>query len=114
MLNGPTAMPRLLDDAFRALAHPERRQLLRTLAAHHPQPDQSPQSSDDVTVDLERHGVDTRISMHHRHLPLLEAAGFIDRSEDDQLITRGPNFEVLRPYLQAIEEMDLPGGTDGR
>lgn len=42
--------------------------------------------------------------MYHNHLHMLESAGLIEWHPDDRTITEGPNFEVIRPLLQVIDE----------
>lgn len=103
-----------LDDAFRALVYPERRRLLFALADHHPGTHTSFDCIDDVPFhsgeDIE--GIHTR--MHHMHLPMLEAAGFIERHDDNRKISIGRNFDMIRPLLQFIDqETARVGAIDG-
>lgn len=93
-----------LDDAFRALAHPERRRLLRALADHNPQSDQSFDYSDTDSTESRETKENIHMRIHHNRLPMLEAAGFIERNTHDREITKGPNFEVIRPLLHVIDD----------
>lgn len=93
-----------LDDAFRALVHPERRRLLLALADHNPRPDHSFDCVDDVRFDSSENMEDIQLRMHHLHLPMLEAAGFIERLDEDREITIGRNFAEIRPLLQFVEQ----------
>lgn len=93
-----------LDGAFRALAHPERRRLLNALADHNPQSDQSFEYPDDVPLESIETKDYIHMRMHHNHLPMLEKAGFIEWHTDDREITKGPNFDVILPLLQVIDD----------
>ena len=48
----------------------------------------------------------------HTHLPKLEAEGYIDWQRDEDRVTRGPNFDEIRPVLRALHDRrdDLPDG----
>lgn len=96
-----------LNDAFKTLANPERRQFLLALAADTPRQDPS--------ADRMEAGREYRVRMSHVHLPMLEAAEIIERCEDDREITRGPEFDEIRPLLQVVDEnTNRVGATDER
>ncbi|PCR90492.1 transcriptional regulator [Natrinema ejinorense] len=49
-------------------------------------------------VDLE----ELLIHMTHVHLPKLEADGFINWDKEDHVVTKGPNFEEIRPLIELM------------
>ncbi|WP_255198651.1 transcriptional regulator [Halorarius litoreus] len=97
------------DDILDALAHVQRRKLLVALLDHNPQ--------DDVPVVVDASESDTEalqrlIMMKHSHLPKLERYGFIDRNQETKEVSKGPNFEEIRPVLEVLleNEGELPSG----
>lgn len=90
-------MPSTLDEAFRALANAERRWLLLALQ------DRGEGSEEPLRLpeDLPARETD-RVEMYHAHLPLLEEAGFVAWDRDADRVSRGPQFEELRPFLRAL------------
>lgn len=42
--------------------------------------------------------------LHHMHLPMLESAEIVEWHKDEQEITKGPNFDVIRPLLRVLNE----------
>lgn len=82
------------DTVFEALSSSDRRKLLASLIADSP-PDDSAQ-----------HVPDDDILLYHTHLPKLDDYGFVDWNEDDQTVTRGPNFDLARPFLELLAEHD--------
>lgn len=97
-------MTATLDDAFKALADPERRQLLLALADQHPQSVRSLDYLDDSPSEPMKNEEHRQLLMQHGHLPMLEAAGFIEWHENGRELTRGPNFDVLRPLIEYLDE----------
>lgn len=91
------------DDLLDALAHIQRRKLLVALLGHDPQDDES------VVIDTDEE-LDRLIQMTHVHLPKLEAYGFIDWNRETNEVSRGPQFEEIRPLLELLQshEDDLP------
>lgn len=96
-----------IDDAFKALANPERRRLLMALADHNPQSDQTFNYPDDVPTEPWENEENILVRTHHNHLPMLEDGGFIEWHKDEQEITKGPNFDMVRPLLAVHDEGGL-------
>lgn len=97
---GARADPGQLDDAFGALADPVRRWVLLVLAAgdrREAEPFHYPEDLPFDALDAE-----TRRSLHHTHLPKLEAVGLIEWDVDDRAVTRGPRFGVVGPFLDVV------------
>jgi len=65
--------------------------------------DQLDSDSDDETL---------KPSMHHVHLPKLEASGYIDVDQQQRAVRRGPQFDEIRPLLELLEDnqRQLPDG----
>ena len=93
------------DDALRALAHPDRRRLLRALAEHNPQPDDTLHVPEDVPFENPKRE-QLRIRLYHTHLPKLEEAGLIHWDRDAHKVTKGPQFGEVRPLLNLLTESD--------
>ena len=62
-----------------------------------------PEGADQETIQLE---------LPHRHLPQLDEAGFIDWDRETGRITRGEDFEEIRPLLELMDNhrAELPDG----
>ena len=103
-------MPPDWDEMFTALADPHRRRLLVALLDHNPQEDTLQVSEEMDTGDVALEVFQTR--MYHRHLPKLEAAGYIGWDQDRHEIVKGPKFNEIRPLLELIHANrdELPGG----
>jgi len=104
-----SAQERTIDDIFDALGHVQRRKLLRALLIHNPQEDDSVVIDADESADEEF----TRfMQMHHIHLPKLEDYGFITGNQKTNGVSKGPNFEEIRPMLKLLvdHEEELPDG----
>ena len=89
-----------MDAQLDALGHVDRRRLLIALL--------HAASEGDGTVELDQMASDTAerrldVSMHHSHLPTLEAEGFVDTTEDDRAVTTGPRFEDIVPLLELLD-----------
>lgn len=98
-----------LDAVFRALSHTTRRRVLATVMKDNPRSadefetiEFGPDGSDEETISVE---------LRHTHLPHLDDAGFIDWDEETGTVTRGEDFEDIRPLLELMDEHreDLPG-----
>lgn len=95
-MNGPTGpaseRERQLDRLFRLLSSQTRRELLRILDhGHHPV------SIRRLAAELSETGSDettTRIELYHRHLPALEAAGFVDWNRENETVNNAPRSGV--------------------
>ncbi|MXR41542.1 ArsR family transcriptional regulator [Halobaculum sp. WSA2] len=99
---------RTLDDCLDALGHSQRRKLLRAVL-HNPEDDGSVRIDSD---ESNRKELERLVEMNHVHLPKLEDAGFItwDRNADE--VSKGPNFEEIRPLLEILVSHadELPDG----
>ncbi len=89
-----------MDEYFKALSNVHRRRLLVALLDHNPQQDavDVPEEVDKGDISLEA----LRLELYHSHLPRLEEAGFIRWNRDTHEVTRGPNFDEIRPLLELI------------
>lgn len=99
-----------LDLAFKALSHATRRRVLTSLMKDNPRGQQEFETVEFVPDGPEREPI--TISLRHTHLPHLERAGFIDWDRDAEQITRGAEFEVIRPLLELMDDHreELPDG----
>lgn len=91
----------MLDRALSALANKHRRRLLVALLEHNPQ--------NDVPVTESVHAGEKefevlRDEMFHIHLPKLEDAGFIRWDREAHTVSRGPQFDEIRPLLELIHD----------
>lgn len=105
------------DDVFDALSDGQRRHLLVVLLDSDQQhvPDLSNASrklmeaheaflDQFVSGQVEIPGVDEElVQKHHAHLPKLVECGFIEWHQEDQLVTKGPRFDELKPFLELME-----------
>ncbi|WP_224448996.1 hypothetical protein [Haloprofundus salilacus] len=95
------------DETLDALAHVQRRKLLVGLLDHNPQNDTPVVIADsaDEATSLER-----LVKMHHVHLPKLEEYGLIVWNEDKHEVSKGKNFDEIKPLLEllATHEDELP------
>ena len=100
---------RTLDEMLDALGHIQRRKLLRALLTHNPQDDESVVVDADESADEE---LGRLVDMRHVHLPKLEEYGFIGWDRDSNEVSKGPNFEEIRPLLELLadHEDELPDG----
>lgn len=97
-----------LDDMLDVMSHIQRRKLLMALIEHNPQDDTPsiPVDSGDET------SIEQFVQMKHVHLPKLVNHGFIEWDQDTHEVTKGPNFEQIRPLLELLDEHkdELPQG----
>lgn len=98
---------RTLDECLDALAHVQRRKLLRALLDHNPQDDDSVKLDTDESDEEE---LERLVGMKHVHLPKLDDYGFIDWNRNSNEVAKGPNFDEIRPLLEmlAAHEEELP------
>ena len=89
-----------LDQLFACLSHPTRRRILMTLATDNPRDDEEFESPDFKPEDEELELF--RTQLYHQHLPHLEQGGYIAWDHDADIITRGPNFEEVRPLIELM------------
>ncbi|MHC3438307.1 DUF7344 domain-containing protein [Natrialbaceae archaeon A-gly3] len=84
------------DDRFDALADRQRRRILAELLEHNPR-DAS------VVTTAERDAKRRQVMNHHVHLPKLDDYGFIKWDRSEEVVTRGPRFEEIQPFLELID-----------
>ncbi|ELY75168.1 hypothetical protein C487_13492 [Natrinema pallidum DSM 3751] len=70
------------------------------MLSHNPEDESKLYTGDIETTDMEEARLLTE--MKHTHLPLLEDYGFIDWDRDTHEVTKGPNFDDIRPFLEMI------------
>ncbi|WP_455429697.1 DUF7344 domain-containing protein [Natrinema altunense] len=88
------------DNFFRSVVNVQRRRLLVHMLSHNPE-DESKLYTDDIeTSEMEAARLLTE--MKHTHLPLLEDYGFIDWDRDTHEVTKGPEFDEIRPLLEMM------------
>lgn len=46
---------------------------------------------------------DVEVELRHTHLPKLEQAGYIEWDRDTGAISKGPNFDEIKPVLELLE-----------
>lgn len=89
----------LFDDIVVALADIQRQTLLVTLLDHNPQ-DDSPAAVDGSESDI----LENLVSMDHIHLPKLAEYGFMVWDQETHEVSKGPNFDEIRPLLELLDE----------
>ena len=102
MITGDKSVEPDMNTILDVLANRYRRRVLMALLEHNPQGDQDPHILDDViidTTDLEP----LIVAMRHTHLPKLEEAGFIAWDQEQGTVSKGPEFEAIRPVLELLE-----------
>ena len=90
-----------LETQFEAVANTHRRRLLVTLYEHNPQRTDEAISKNLQIGDAEQDELEAQF--YHNHLPRLDAAGFITWNQERNEITKGPNFDEIRPLLAVVE-----------
>lgn len=94
-------MTDITDAFFEALSNRQRRRVLRMLLEQNPRRKLVvPEAV--YRGDAERQELESE--MYHVHLPKLEELGFIAWDRDDRVVTPGPRFDDVTPYLQIIYE----------
>ncbi|MFC6716761.1 transcriptional regulator [Natrialbaceae archaeon GCM10025810] len=88
------------DNAFNALAHEQRRTLLLDLLEHNPQGAKVESSTGHSVLTDAEQGI--QVAMYHSHLPKLEDYGYIEWDEDTNEISKGPQFDEIRPLLEFL------------
>jgi len=67
----------------------------------------NPRNDDPVVIDEDESAGEelTRlVAMQHVHLPKLERYGFIEWDQDTNQVSKGPNFDEIRPLLKIIDD----------
>lgn len=95
-----------IDRKFDALARAERRELLVALLDHNPQtlsesPSQ-PAKSDTAQPLVERDA--DRIERQHVHLPKLAEYGYVEWDREEDILTKGPRFDEIRPLVEFVRD----------
>ncbi|MDS0473536.1 transcriptional regulator [Natrinema sp. 1APR25-10V2] len=87
------------DKMFDALADVQRRRLLLGLLDHNPQ---NVTELSNVPWDITEQDKDL-IKKHHVHLPKLAQYGYIEWDREASIVTKGPQFDEIRPLLEFLE-----------
>lgn len=112
------ATDQTVDELLRALAHPDRRRLLRLLSEQQASDGQDRVSVATLTSALDTPDQRAHVDLHHRHLPALQSVGLIERLDDgqtdggsddqgptdDQDIAPGPRLDRAVTVLDALSE----------
>lgn len=92
----------LLDDQLKAMERLERRHLLLRLATA----DQHTEPCIDFSDVKHTAGeLDPLVTMHHLHLPILEEREYILWDRETDLVTKGPRFDELEPFLKLYQDL---------
>ena len=99
-----------LDELLDALSHPYRRRILDLLFNQNPR-DEAEFSANELADDADEFDR-LVLEIHHRHLPKLAEADFIDWDREADVITRGPRFEEIAPLIELMvnHRDELPAG----
>lgn len=106
------------DTVFDALAAAQRRQVLVGLLDHEPQhvaklSDAEREMADAHEAFLSQYLSDSRESAavdkellrtHFVHLPKLVEYGFAEWDRDTEIVTKGPQFDEIRPFLELLDD----------
>jgi hypothetical protein len=100
-----------LDKSLTVLSDRWRRRLLLKLLKDNPR-DEDTLATDEMSATENQELDVLRTQLHHVHLPLLEEEGLIEWNKENGTITRGENFEEIRPLLRLIQlhSDELPDG----
>jgi len=99
-----------LSPALEVLANRYRRELLLALLLENPQDDDDRDPLD--IIDPPREPEVLEAELFHKHLPKLEAMGFIEWDRDSGKIMKGPDWDDIEPVLSLIyrHQDELPAG----
>lgn len=88
-----------LGELLEILSHSHRRRIITRLH------DRNPRNEDEFELE-ELTGDDEldneTLALIHNHLPKLAEADFINWNQEQQLVTRGPRFEVIAPLIELM------------
>lgn len=107
------------DKALDALRHIKRRQILINLYEGGRTAGESENEEKNAVLSVaesERECTseirESMTTMQHKHLPKLEALGFVEWDRENQYVTRGPQFREIEPLLELLNENldELPDG----
>lgn len=92
------------DEMMNMLANVQRRTLLFEVLEQGPQTDSPVVVGDsdddpDVVADL--------VTMRHAHLPKLADYGLVEWNRDTHEVTKGPNFDDIKPLLELLDDHDV-------
>jgi hypothetical protein len=90
-----------LDEVLEALADPYRRELLLALIEHNPQDEAD---SDPLNIHPDGEDEFSKLNILMGHLPKLHELGIINWEQDENQITKGPDWEEFEPLLRLIAE----------
>lgn len=79
------------DNHYTALAHEDRRAIVRQLRSESP-----------TKVDVGLDGRDRDVMLVHQHLPLLVDAGLVEWDSDTRLVAKGPEFSELETIGESL------------
>jgi hypothetical protein len=107
-VRGPEANGTPLNRLFAILSNHHRRRILTLLAAH-PHGAQPLSLADLGTQNGDRERFE--VGIHHIHLPMLEAGGYLEWDQTTDTIRRGSDFDAIEPALELFSaHVDvLPG-----
>lgn len=110
MANPEADQTNALSEVFEVLSHPFRRRILIRLHGRNPR-DEAEFSADAMADDADE-ADSLPIELHHRHLPKLADAGFLDWDQSESVVTRGPRFEEIAPLIELMNDHreELPPG----
>ena len=99
-----------LNQALEALSNRYRRELLLALMTENPQDDDDRDPLNVIESPVEPEMLE--VELVHKHLPKLEAMGFIEWDRDTGKIATGPNRAEIEPVLQLLNDYqdELPPG----
>lgn len=99
-----------LDVAFGVLSHPYRRRIL--IRVHDSNPRDEPEFSAAALAEDADEDELVDIELHHRHLPKLAEAGYIDWDREANEVRRGPRFDEIAPLIELMRNHpdELPSG----
>lgn len=83
-----------------SLSHRPQRQLLVSLSHNNPQ-DDTPFDSE--KPEFQHEELESLFDLRHFHLPEMEDKGFVEYDREDNLITKGPNFDEIEPLVELID-----------
>ncbi|MCO8245584.1 MULTISPECIES: transcriptional regulator [unclassified Haladaptatus] len=110
-MNASTNTP--IDTLFDALRSSHRRHILLEILDHNPRDeDEFASNLDDPDDTTDGEVEQLKAELHHRHLPMLADAGYIEWNPDTETIRRGPNFDEVAPLLTLMlnHPDELPDG----
>ena len=100
--DNPQTEPIQLDQLLTSLSNLTRRSILFTLAEDNPRDADELTSPEFNTEDEDFELFAAEVT--YEHLPQLDRAGLIEWDHDSDTITRGPNFDEVRPLITLIDE----------